>query len=346
MDFSSISCKLFTIILTSAFVLMAPESRAATSCLPVMLEDQQLAVDDAALKALERAGLSQGDLFHTLRLVSKYETGGCWAGATGDSDGQLLSVGVMQWNLGQGTLQPLLKRFSEKFSSASQFQSVRDELMPKYGKKLFDVSCRVKPVQAACRSFLKSKMSGRLSRLDPDLKEEIDRLFNDRVMRQLQLDYFSRSVTSVLSDLDRVYLTPKPAPWQVAWAVDLKTQQGERFPTDKNIRKVRQYTDMLSVEERKKRLGGIVKWYEGLCDSGTSEGIKGDCPYNVKTWPSLFDRVVSDKAREQTIHFSHLVARTAQNIDGGYQGDSFQRRAAIVFGSGSVHRTVYDFSAQ
>lgn len=47
-----------------------------------------------------------------LRLVAAFEGGGDGALA-GDFDGQVLSWGPLQWNLGRGTLQPLLRRIYE-----------------------------------------------------------------------------------------------------------------------------------------------------------------------------------------------------------------------------------------
>lgn len=53
--------------------------------------------------------------YRCLAITGSFETGrdipDCFAGLAGDYDGQGLSFGVLQWNLGQGTLQPLLKRF-------------------------------------------------------------------------------------------------------------------------------------------------------------------------------------------------------------------------------------------
>ena len=49
-----------------------------------------------------------------LALTGSFETGSafpdCFAGLSGDFDGQGISFGVCQWNFGQGSLQPLLKR--------------------------------------------------------------------------------------------------------------------------------------------------------------------------------------------------------------------------------------------
>ena len=310
-----------------------------------MQDHPELTISDEARESMAKAGLGNVDFYRTLRIVARYETSGCWASATGDFDGQLLSVGVMQWNLGQGSLQPLIKRFSEKFSSQEHFRQVRNELMPRYGERFFDISCRTERVQDKCKTFLKSKMKGARQDLDVDLKQEIDALFNHPTMRQIQIDYFARSVTRVLSDLARVFETNHPAPWQVAWAVDMKTQQGNKFPTDKNILRIRQDSEALAIEERRRRLIGIVKWYEGLCESGLSQGIRFDCPYNIKAWPTLVDLALQEKARERTVHFTFLVSRTAQNDNGSFQGDAFQRRAAMAFGRGSVHQKIYDFAA-
>ena len=55
--------------------------------------------------------------YRCLALTGSFETGRaipeCFAGLSGDFDGQGLSFGVLQWNVGQGTLQPLLKRFCD-----------------------------------------------------------------------------------------------------------------------------------------------------------------------------------------------------------------------------------------
>jgi antitoxin component of RelBE/YafQ-DinJ toxin-antitoxin module len=52
-----------------------------------------------------------------LALTSSFETGDmppeCFCGVTGDFDGQGISFGALQWNLGQGTLQPLLVEMFE-----------------------------------------------------------------------------------------------------------------------------------------------------------------------------------------------------------------------------------------
>jgi len=52
--------------------------------------------------------------YRCLALTGSFETGAalpdCFSGLSGDFDGQGISFGVLQWNFGQGSLQPMLKR--------------------------------------------------------------------------------------------------------------------------------------------------------------------------------------------------------------------------------------------
>jgi hypothetical protein len=315
------------------------------NCLLVPIDSPELSIDPSVLAALHKANMAREDFFKALRIVSRYETNGCWAGATGNFDGQLLSVGAMQWNFGRGSLQPLLKRFTEKFASPSHFAQVRDNLMPSYGKQLFDISCRTIPIGKDCLSFLANLRQGENGNLKKAFKQEVDNLFNSEPMRQIQLDYFGRSVTSVLSDLDRVYGASHPRGWQVAWAVDIKTQQGNKFPTDKNIQRIKSRTISEPLNNRVKYAGGVIKWYDGLCDTGLSDGIKYDCEYNIKTWPSLISALLNETDREEALHYTFLVSKTAANQNGAYQANAFQRRATIVFGRGSVNGGKIDFTS-
>jgi hypothetical protein len=56
--------------------------------------------------------------YRCLALTGSFETNApipdCFAGLSGDFDGQGLSLGALQWNLGQGSLQPLLKEMGKK----------------------------------------------------------------------------------------------------------------------------------------------------------------------------------------------------------------------------------------
>lgn len=59
-----------------------------------------------------------------LALTGSFETGqyppDCFCGLTGDFDGQGISFGALQWNVGQGSLQPLLKQIFTKHAALCQ----------------------------------------------------------------------------------------------------------------------------------------------------------------------------------------------------------------------------------
>lgn len=56
--------------------------------------------------------------YRCLALTGSFETGkgvpDCFCGISGDFDGQGLSFGVLQWNFGQGTLQPMIKEMIDR----------------------------------------------------------------------------------------------------------------------------------------------------------------------------------------------------------------------------------------
>jgi len=62
--------------------------------------------------------------YRCLALTGSFETGAafpdCFAGLSGDFDGQGISFGVCQWNFGQGSLQPLLKRMYAEYPELSR----------------------------------------------------------------------------------------------------------------------------------------------------------------------------------------------------------------------------------
>lgn len=62
--------------------------------------------------------------YRCLALTGSFETGAaipdCFAGLSGDFNGQGISFGVLQWNFGQGTLQPLLKKMCADYGETAQ----------------------------------------------------------------------------------------------------------------------------------------------------------------------------------------------------------------------------------
>lgn len=75
-----------------------------------------------------------------LALTGAIETGhpppDCFAGLSGDFDGQGISFGALQWNIGQGTLQPLLEQMKENHPDqlSDMFGSNYDALVAMLGE--------------------------------------------------------------------------------------------------------------------------------------------------------------------------------------------------------------------
>ncbi len=76
--------------------------------------------------------------YRTLALTGSFETGkpppDCFGRVSGDFDGQGISFGALQWNLGQGTLQPMLKEMNEQ--QADEMQNIFGEHLPELRQML------------------------------------------------------------------------------------------------------------------------------------------------------------------------------------------------------------------
>jgi len=76
--------------------------------------------------------------YRCLALTGSIETGmpipDCFAGISGDFDGQGLSFGALQWNLGQGSLQPLFMEMAQRHPDL--LEDVFQNLYPKFKKIL------------------------------------------------------------------------------------------------------------------------------------------------------------------------------------------------------------------
>lgn len=72
--------------------------------------------------------------YRCLALTGSFETGkpppDCFAGLSGDFDGQGISFGALQWNFGQGSLQPLLEKMDDQHPGV--LQDIFDERCPEF----------------------------------------------------------------------------------------------------------------------------------------------------------------------------------------------------------------------
>src|SRR5687768_16529294 len=82
---------------------------------------QFIRIDSGAAAQLAQIGLDRAAIFDRMAETSIPETMGCWAMPVGNFDGQLISVGMSQWNYGTGSLQPLLEQWRDSFGSRRRF---------------------------------------------------------------------------------------------------------------------------------------------------------------------------------------------------------------------------------
>lgn len=116
-----------------------------------------------------------GWLTVALETTGSFESAGDpWAASAGDFDGMGISAGILQWNIGQGTLQPLIRAVGEAAVLAA---------MPRYGAFLWRAA-HLPPAEALpiVRSW-----QGRRNRLAPLLKAEFGALMGSEAMRAQQM---------------------------------------------------------------------------------------------------------------------------------------------------------------
>jgi len=109
--------------------------------------------------------------YRCLALTGTFETGtpvpDCFTGITGDFDGQGLSLGALQWNLGQGSLQPLIRSMVRSHPGLleSVFQEHYPELKVVFSATAEDQLAWVRSIQNPRRSTVNEPWRGLLKTL-------------------------------------------------------------------------------------------------------------------------------------------------------------------------------------
>jgi hypothetical protein len=297
-------------------------------------DDTVIAIDPAALKELAQISVGRKQVFDSMIDTSIPETNGCWAGASGNFDGQLLSLGIAQWNFGQGSLQPLMRAYKRKLSTNGTFEENVAKVMPDYWRITFSSGCiDHKEVTKECQEKILSLQNN--GRLIPQFKAELSTLLETKEMIQIQTDQYVRLITRVQSDLIRLFPNRMPSVRQIKWAIDTKVQQGS-FPADSNVTRIREKILKAKAAGKTKSIASLITWYEGLCTSIDQDGVRLDCDWNVERWRKLLLSLTVTDEQVDLLHLSHVRSRVANNEGGLYQALTFQRRATIVLGVGSI----------
>lgn len=288
---------------------------------------------DAAAR-MAQIGLDRAGIFARMQETSGPETMGCWALPAANFDSQLISVGMAQWNYGTGSLQPLLARWKAGFGGRGRYKRARRALAPVYGKLLFSRDCMAVPVREKCRAGILAAQ-GAGGRNNAVLHAELTALFEDDRMLQVQLDTYLQLLDLVRLDLQRVF----PAgPWslrKVRWALDTRVQQGG-LPGDEDVARLRRKLAAVPESERWLPLRAIIDWYGALARTIDQDGIARDAAWNVAQWNCLIDGWRIDPEQYELLSLTFLRSRTAIGDSGRWQALTFERRARIILGVGSV----------
>ncbi|AJP73195.1 hypothetical protein [Sphingomonas hengshuiensis] len=283
---------------------------------------------------LAEIGVGRAEVFALMHETSIPETMGCWAMPVGNFDSQLVSVGMSQWNYGTGSLQPVLKAWRDSFRSRGRFKRAVKALAPTYGKLLFSRDCLAVPVRDRCRAGILAA-HGADGKLNPVILAELTAIFESDAMLQVQTDAYVALLEAVRLDLLRVFPGQPITMRKVRWAVDTKVQQGF-FPIDEDLARLRAKLAAMPPGERWTRLRAIFDWYGALARTIDQDGIQRDAAWNVEQWGCMIDFGMIDPEQYEMLHLTFLRSRTAIGNSGRWQALTFERRAKIILGIGSV----------
>ena len=291
-------------------------------------------IDPAASARLAEIGLDRAAIFARMHDTSIPETTGCWAMPAGNFDSQLVSVGMAQWNFGTGSLQPVLMQWRDGFASEPRFRQALAILAPTYGSLIFSPDCLTVPVTATCRTAILAAEDTQ-GRLSPAFEAELRAIFESDAMLQVQAETYIALLDAVRLDLLRVFPAGPITMRKVRWAIDTRVQQGF-LPGDEDIARLRTKLVAMPEAERWPRLRAIFAWYEALALTIDQDGIARDHEWNTVRWGCMVDAGAIDAEQYELLAITFLRSRTAIGNSGRWQALTFERRAKIILGVGSV----------
>jgi hypothetical protein len=331
--------------LLAIWLMLAAPGLSQAACLAVG-DDDSLVIDQAQSAALAEISFDRKDLFEALQATSEFETSGCWAAPVGNFDAQTLSVGILQWNYGQNSVQALMSAYRGSFPTPSDFSAQVAALMPQYGAVAFSEDCLAMPLSLACKDMILAAHDDQ-GKLNPIIAAEYEALFNSSPMRQVQVNTFVNFLTTLKPKLSLTF-GPTPSRLQTRWGIDLAIQQGYvRFtdpqtgtdqsaflnPTD--VATVRRLAGAVTRKQRRDRMLSAIRWYSGLC-GGIYQGVVAEqCNYNIKHWCAVAIHGVTDEQFD-LFNLTFVRSRIATGQSGRWQANAFARRTKIVLGTGQV----------
>jgi hypothetical protein len=313
-------------------VLLALQSVASLAACRMVAPSDKILINASSQKTLARIGITRDLIFASLKDVSIPETSGCWSGVTGNFDDQIVSAGVLQWNYGQKSLQPIMRAYQAQFATDRAYDQELARIMPIHGNLIFSRGCLTSPITNDCKSAILSLQTD--NKLQLSLKQEFDALFESDPMVQVQTDRFIMLLESVRDDLQRLFPNTIPSVRKIKWAIDTKVQQGG-FPGDADVARARLAWSTLEGQKRLGKLHSLIAWYQGLSNAPDQDGTSRVTD-NARAWNEKISSNGLSDEQVDLLQLTFLKSRTAQGQSGRWQALTFQRRAKIIFGVGCV----------
>lgn len=262
--------------------------------------------------------LTAEELEVLVKITGRFENSGDpYEGVSGDFDGQGISCGVLQWNIGQNSLQPLVKAVGKTVVLAQ---------MPKLGAEMW----------LACTSSLgdglkivRSWQSKTV--LNASARKELKSLMGSTPMKSQQ-DLTIREVAKDAEKLADKWAADRGAGartmQELAWFFDIATQ-------NKSMKGLA-FKDVESF----KSAAGKGKADDLVCDwlAATTSKYAGkeDCHKNAALW--------RDKVSGGSLDLLVLGYLRSQKSTLQWRGDVLNRKGALAVRTGWVHKTKFDFT--
>lgn len=272
------------------------------------------AVPKAAETASDDGALPDGWQATAINVTCGFEVAGNpYAGVTGDFDGMGVSCGALQWNIGQGSLQPMVQAVGKARVEA---------LMPVNGKA-FWTACLGS--RAAGLATVRGWQTN--NKLNAAAATELKALMTSPEMRREQekaIGVVAGRAYGMATDWAQDYGRTTPSQREFLWFFDLATQNGGLEGL--SARDVEQFRQ---VNEPDKADDVVCDFLESL--SGSSGHVK-DANANGKDW-----RNKGDDQQVALLVLSYLRALKARPQ---YVHVVLNRKGTIAMGAGRVNGSV------
>jgi hypothetical protein len=261
-----------------------------------------------------------------LNITGSFEGHQGWTNITGNFDGQGLSLGLMQQNLGQGSLQPWLI-----------------EMFKQYNSILFDYFSNAD--YKDLKSMLEKWQNGSISLSSQALPNEKSNFFLEKIPNKLDIGFVEPELTQLGSSTDSVQWAKShildskgnvTARWKKSFQ-DMAGSYGYRTfqlaASTSIFLKAKAYFDLFKFRE----LRFLLFFFDIVVQNG---GLYAENVTEYENWLRN-----NSQATEQSRALKLLEIRL-KNVKNQYKEDVRSRKSAIIYGIGKVHQTNRDFAKE